>query len=145
LAPLNIPFEYQVASTFAGQPLAWTEVSQLPEEAFGIQDLLKSYKDIQRDFHSGLIMPIGQEPNGLNWSGFQSVGDKKGYVLIFRAYSDHVDKKIKTHLPASTSVVFKAEFGNGKSFEAKTDKEGFIEFSLPEPFSFGMFSYEVLD
>jgi hypothetical protein len=145
LAPLNIPFEYQVASTFAGQPLAWTEVSQLPKQAFGIQDLLKSYKKIQHDFHTGLIMPIGQEPNGLNWSGFQSVGDKKGYVLIFRAYSDHVNKKIKTHLPASTSVVFKAAFGDGKSFEAKTDKEGFIEFSLPEPFSFGMYSYEVLD
>ncbi len=145
LAPINIPFEYQVASTFAGQPLAWAEMSQLPEQAFAAKDLLKAYKKMQHDFHNGVIMPIGEEPNGLNWSGFQSIGDKKGYVLIFRAYSDQENKKIKTHLPASTSVVFKTAFGDGKSFEAKTDSEGHIEFSLPEPHSFGMFSYEVLD
>lgn len=31
------------------------------------------------------IFPIGNEPNGKQWTGFQSIGNaKEGYVLVFR-------------------------------------------------------------
>lgn len=47
-----------------GNPLAWFEASNLPEEAFGIKDLMEKYKKVQYDFHQGTILPIGEEPSG---------------------------------------------------------------------------------
>jgi alpha-galactosidase len=89
IAPSNIPFDYIVATTFAGQPLTWMEVSNLPEEALKIKGLLSDYKKMQHDFHKGIIMPVGEEPNGLNWTGFQSVESSvKGYFLIFREFNN---------------------------------------------------------
>ena len=43
-APHRYSFEYLFATTMAGQPLAWFEASNLPEEAFGIRDLMEKYK-----------------------------------------------------------------------------------------------------
>ena len=40
-APHRYSFEYLFATTMAGQPLAWFEASNLPEEAFGIRDLME--------------------------------------------------------------------------------------------------------
>ena len=83
-APHRYSFEYLFATTMAGQPLAWFEASNLPEEAFGIRDLMEKYKKVQYDFHQGTILPIGEEPSGRSWTGFQSLcHSKNGYLLIY--------------------------------------------------------------
>lgn len=146
LAPTNIPFEYLVAGTFAGQPLAWMELSGLPEQAFEIEPLLKTYKNIQHEFHKGVIMPIGEEPNGLNWSGFQSVGKIKGYFLIYRAHNDANKFNFKTFgLSKDATVKFKFVAGEGKSFTTKAGQNGEIEFSLENKNSFGLIEYTILE
>lgn len=79
----------------AGQPLAWLEASNLPDEAFSIRSLVEQYKKVQYDFHQGIILPIGDEPSGRSWTGFQSICNqvgngsddcnvKSGYLLIYR-------------------------------------------------------------
>lgn len=141
LAPANIPFYYQIASTFAGQPLAWMEVSQLPEVAFNVTELLKAYKKVQHDFHQGIIMPIADEPNGLNWSGFQSVNDKEGYILLFRAYTNENEKWMELDLPVSQKIKLEHILGDGKSFEGEISKEGKLKFTLPEKHSFALYKY----
>ena len=72
-APANYSFEYIFAITMAAQPLAWFEATGLPEEAFEIAPVIKKYKEVQFDFHSGSILPIGEEPSGKSWCGFQSL------------------------------------------------------------------------
>ncbi len=142
LAPQNIPFAYQIATTFAGQPLAWMEVSQLPEEAYDAAELIKKYKEIQHEFHKGIIMPVGDEPNGLNWTGFQSViNDSEGYILVFRAWHDSNQMKINTALPKSAFVSFEKVLGDGDSFSVTTNKEAEVELNLPNKHNFVMYKY----
>ena len=87
-APSVYSFEYVFAVSMAGQPLAWMEASNLPEEAFDIAPVIKGYRDVSADFHSGVILPIGEEPSGRSWTGFQSIcSDKEGYVLDYREAS----------------------------------------------------------
>jgi len=143
LAPQNIPFEYQIASTFPGQPLAWMELSQLPEQAFEAADLLEAYKKIQHDFHSGIIMPLGSEPNGLNWTGFQSIQDKGGYFLIFRAYNQSETMAFSTPFAPNQKVALEHILGEGESFRQTTDSKGEIEFTLPSSYSFALYKYRL--
>lgn len=145
LAPFQIPFSYQVASTFAGQPLAWMEVSQLPGEAYEISELLNAYKKVQFDFHSGIIIPVGSEPNGMNWSGFQSLDSENGFFLIFRAYTTESTAWIKTQLPSNHKIKLEHLFGNGISIETESNDHGELLFSLPSQHSFAMYKYTILN
>ena len=53
-APSQYSFEYVFSIAMAGQPLAWMEASDLPEEAFEIAPVVKTYRQISADFHSGI-------------------------------------------------------------------------------------------
>lgn len=143
-APINVPFDYTFAITMMAQPLAWFEASGLPKEAFKVAPLIKSYRQLQADIHSGHILPIGEEPSGSHWTGFQSIKDKEGYFLVFRELNPEENANIDTWLPANRSVKLTAVLGHGKSFKTKTDAEGRLEFQLPEPHSFALYKY-VLD
>lgn len=144
IAPSNIPFDFIVATTFAGQPLTWMEVSNLPEEAFKIKGLLSDYKKIQYDFHKGVIMPVGEEPNGVNWSGFQSVNSDEGYFIIYRAFNSDNQKRIKTYLPSGKKVKLEHLFGHGTSFESEINEDGELLFELPKYHTFAMYKYSIL-
>ena len=143
LAPQRIPFDYQFAVTMAAQPLAWFEGSNLPKEAFEIAPLVKKYREIQADFHAGCILPIGHEPSGTGWTGFQSIRGDKGYLLVFREWNDHPKIKLTTHLPAETSVRLTHVLGADASSVTTTDTDGRLEFALPEKYSFSVYRYEI--
>ena len=83
-APSTYSFDYLFAITMAAQPLAWFEASNLPDEAFPTGGVIQKYKTVQHDFHTGYVFPVGDEPSGKSWCGFQSVKDRKGYFLLFR-------------------------------------------------------------
>ncbi|MCH5685958.1 hypothetical protein LWM68_17930 [Niabella sp. W65] len=59
----------------------------MPAEALGLAKVIKAYKKIQHDFHKGTILPIGDEPSGRSWTGFQSIHKGYGYLLVFREKS----------------------------------------------------------
>lgn len=141
LAPAAIPFDYLAAISLMGQPLAWMETSNLPEEAFLVSDLLKRYAKIEKDLHTGIILPMGHEPSGLAWTGFQSIGVNGGYVLVFREYNDQEKALIPTWLPANTSVRFETIAGHGASFSARTNAHSAVEFSLPGKHTFALYKY----
>lgn len=143
LAPQRIPFDYQFAVTMAAQPLAWFEGSNLPGEAFEIAPLVRKYREIQTDFHAGCILPIGDEPSGTSWTGFQSIQGDQGYLLVFREWNEEASKNIATCLPVGQSVKLTHVLGTGKGRTAATDPDGRIEFALPEKYSFVMFKYEL--
>ncbi len=142
-APLHIPFDYTFAVTMMGQPLAWFEASKLPAEAFTIAPLVKAYQKWQADLHAGWIFPVGEEPSGRSWTGFQSIRGQEGYLLVFRENNDQGQTKLKTWLPAGQAVELTALAGHGKSFKARTDPEGRLEFRLPAPNSFALYRYRL--
>ncbi|HEY4197791.1 MAG TPA: alpha-galactosidase, partial [Mucilaginibacter sp.] len=75
LAPSTVSFDYGFALTMMAQPLAWMEATGLPEKAFNAAPIIKKYVKLQSKLHSGQIFPIGDEPTGTSWTGFQSVMD----------------------------------------------------------------------
>ncbi len=142
--PANYSFDYLFAITMAAQPLAWFEGTGLPEEAITVgAPVIKKYREIQADLHSGSIFPIGDEPSGRSWTGFQSVQEGKGYFIIFREANDLSTFEMKTWLPKGKTVKCTPVVGKGKSFKAKVGENGGLTFELPEKNSYALYSYTV--
>ena len=143
-APANYSFEYLFATTMAGQPLAWMEASGLPEEALGIGALIERYKEVQHDFHRGVILPVGDEPSGRSWTGFQSVDGERGYLIFFREQNPDRKARIETWLPENSKVRLTPVLGSGKAAVQKTGRRGTLEVELPAPNDYTMYRYELI-
>lgn len=144
-APGRYPFGYLFATTLAGQPLAWLEASNLPGEAFGISSLVEAYKQVQADFHRGMIFPVGEEPSGRSWTGFQSVGpDGRGYLLLYREDNERESARIHTWLPEGATVKCTPVLGNGRPVTVTAERNGAIPVSLPRKNGFVLYRYEPL-
>ncbi|PWG80937.1 alpha-galactosidase [Pararcticibacter amylolyticus] len=143
-APQHYSFEYLFATTMAGQPLAWFEGSGLPKEGLSIGQLIKAYKKVQHDFHTGVILPIGEEPSGKSWTGFQSVKDGTGYFIFYRENTPDSVGFVNTWLTEGTQIKCTPVLGNGKAMIATTSRNGIIEVKLPDVNDFVMYRYEII-
>ncbi|MCF8379840.1 MAG: alpha-galactosidase [Bacteroidales bacterium] len=143
LAPNNIPFNYQFATTMAAQPLAWFEGSNLPEEAFDISSMIKAYKVHMAEFHKGIILPIGDEPSGLGWTGFQSISENEGYFLIYREFNDNTAKFIKIQASPGSKISLQAIAGQANDFETFCNENSEVCFSLAEKWNFAFYKYTI--
>lgn len=143
-APAGYSFDYVFATTMAGQPLAWMEASNLPPEAFSLKKLVEQYKKVQHDFHKGVILPVGEEPSGRSWTGFQSLtGEKTGYLIVFRENNELSGYRMRTWLKEGEKVTFEPVAGNGKPFTATVGPEGRIGCSLQKKNDFVMYKYTI--
>lgn len=143
-APAHYAFDYLAAISFAAQPLAWMEASNLPEEGFETGDLLRRWYALAADFHAGTILPIGEEPSGRSWTGFQSIiSPKQGYLLVFREDTSDASTSLKTWLPEGCQVRCKSLMGNGKNFKAKVGANGLLPVKLPTVRSYALYEYTI--
>lgn len=143
-APGNYDFEYIFALTMAGQPLAWMEAGNLSDEAFDIAPTVRGYRKIQHDFHKGTILPIGNEPSGKSWTGFQSItSPAEGYILIYREDNDNETFPIDTWFEKGTEVSFTPVLGSGKNFKTKAGLNGEIPISIKKRNNFALYSYKI--
>lgn len=140
-APANYSFDYLFATTMAAQPLAWMDVADLPAEALATQKLIKEYRSIQHDFHKGIILPIGNEPSGKSWTGFQSIDGGEGYLLIFREQAFNDTENIETWLPEGLIIEFTPIAGDGIKFKQQVSEKGTISVTLPKMNSFVLYKY----
>jgi len=143
LAPHRVPFDYCFAITMAAQPLAWFEASSLPEEAFEIAPLVRTYREHQERIHAGRIFPIGEEPSGFGWTGFQSVGERGGCFIVYRELNDRPSARLACWDLAGKAIRCTHLAGAGADFDAAVGDDGRVEFALPSPFSFALYRYEV--
>ena len=141
-APYYIPFDFQFAITMMAQPLAWLEGSGLSEKAYEVSQLIKDFRKVQAELHSGNIYPIGDEPSGSSWTGFQSIKDhNSGYIMVFRENNEKHKESVETYLPQKTKVKFKKVVGYGEDFVQTVDAEGRIEFELSGINQFVLYEY----
>ncbi len=144
-APQHYSFDYLFALTMAAQPLAWMEASNLPEEAFATSALIAKYKSVQHAFHQGVILPVGEEPNGRSWTGFQSVASPNtGYFIVYREDNARPAALLDTFLPEGSKVSFTLLAGDGISFSATAEARGAVRFSLPYKNQFAIYQYQIL-
>ena len=145
-APGNYSFEYLAAISLAAQPLAWMEASNLPEEAFAAGELLRNYSVHAARLHSGTILPVGDEPSGSSWTGFQSiVSGKEGYLLVFREDNAMKRTKMETWFPEGRRVRLTPVAGAGRKMLTRTGNGGTVRFMIKNKNSFAFYRYEILD
>ncbi|MET7000304.1 alpha-galactosidase [Chitinophaga defluvii] len=142
-APANIPFEYTFAITMMAQPLAWLEAHRLSSEQLNIAPVVTTYRKYQHDIHSGSIFPIGQEPDGQSWTGFQSIQQGRGYIIVYRENNNSSAAFLKTFFAMGTKVSFRPLIGKGKPFVAVAGDDGRIRFSLPSLNSYALYEYKI--
>jgi hypothetical protein len=143
LSPQRVPFDYCFAVTMAAQPLAWFEATGLPEEAFAIAPLIAAYKAHWAGIHGGRIWPVGEEPSGTGWTGFQSVapGGERGYLIVYREWNDRASARLRLWDLAGRRVWCTHVAGHGADFEGTVDDEGRLALTLPGPFTFAVYAY----
>ncbi|MFH1377590.1 MAG: alpha-galactosidase [Planctomycetota bacterium] len=144
LAPSRIPFDYCFAIAMPAQPLAWFEASNLPPHAFEIAPLIHAYRNIMHDVHSGMIFPIGDEPDGTSWTGFQSLKDNGGYLFIYRELNERDTAAIRLLDVAGKTIQLTRLMGNGKDGEQTVSETGEATFTLPSPFQFSVYRYTIV-
>lgn len=143
-APAHYDFEYLFAITMMAQPLAWMEASNLPEEAYSIGGVVKHYNQLQADIHAGVILPVGEEPSGRNWTGFQSViTPTEGYVVVYRELNARTQGSLRLCVPAGRRVAFEALLGSEVSFETESDADGTVVFTQSSPNSYTLYHYTI--
>ena len=93
--------------------------------------------------HSGQIFPIGEEPSGVGWTGFQSkLDERRGYLLVFRELNERAQASLGLWNLASKRVQCKYVLGHGADLGGTADSEGFLAFHLPRPFTFAPYEYQ---
>jgi len=143
-APDNYSFDYVFATALAAQPLAWFEASGLsPDQLTTGSQVVQKYRRIMTDFQKGHIFPIGDEPNGRSWTGFQSIQNGKGYLLVFRELNNKTNAGVRTWLKEGSEVKLFPVIGSGKAFTTKVGENGVITFELSERNSYALYSYTV--
>ena len=81
---------YLFATVMFASPLGWFETSNLPSSYFEqLAPLVTEWKRQRPALFSGTILPIGEAPDGVSWTGFVSVAADRhsGYALIFHEAS----------------------------------------------------------
>jgi len=144
LAPSACGIEYAFAVTMFANPLAWMELTNLDEESVKIlQEVINVYRKYQPEILSGYILPIGQEPSGTSWTGFQSIiGDERGFLLIIREYNSNDNYNFKLWKVRDKKLRLHKLIGNGKDQEVYVDENGEVNLSLDGKFQYSLYSYE---
>jgi hypothetical protein len=144
LAPARVPIDYCFAICMMSQPLAWFEASQLPEALMGVlAPLIRTYLRHVEAIFAGQIFPIGEEPSGVSWTGFQSANGTAGYVLVFRELNERSQALLRLRHAAGKSLAFTHVAGAGADFRATADADGGVPFALPKAFGFALYAYQV--
>ena len=94
--------------------------------------------------HSGTILPIGDEPSGRSWTGFQSLKGDKGYLIIYRENTPIETTEIETWLSEGVTVKCTPLMGHGKAMTTVIGKKGILKVSLPTINDYVVYKYEIV-
>ena len=88
-------------------------------------------------------MPIGDEPSGVSWTGFQSIHPDRGYFIIYREDNRYDRQLIETFLEEGTEVELQPLYSENDVSRQIAGKSGAITFSLSERNSFEIYKYRI--
>ncbi len=86
-APDTYSPDYLFASVMVANPLFWMEMSNLAgEDAEILAKISNIYKDYKKELFESRVIPIGNRPDGMNFSGYccLSPDKKSAHLILFR-------------------------------------------------------------
>ncbi|MGI6544321.1 MAG: alpha-galactosidase [Limnochordia bacterium] len=143
LAPIHCGIEYAFGTTVCANPLAWMELTGLTDEdQKKLAPELAKYKEHQEAILNSIILPIGQEPDGTGWTGFQCItDDKNGYLVIYREADPMPRHRFRLWQLASCRLELELVAGRGQEQRLEVDARGETRVTLPHPLSFTLYRY----
>ena len=115
LAPVNYDIDWLFASVMVSNPLIWMEMQHLSKEQLERLSHICNIWRRERDrLYSADIIPLGEQPDGIVYTGFQALtNNNKGYLILLRessnidSYSYHVTlpENVKFDLLASNTEI----------------------------------------
>jgi len=146
LAPHGYPMDYAFGIAMVGSPLAWMELSDLTEEQVAaLQPALAAWRRERDRLLAWDVWPIGEEPSGTSWTGFQSAGPSgpAGYLVVFRELNERGSARLKLRGLRDCRLELEVCYGDGFESDGRVDADGMLEVSLPRARSFGLVRYRV--
>lgn len=142
MAPSRCGTVYALATVLLASPLAWMEPNRLDAATRrDIHDLLTATADARAEAARSPVLPIGGEPDGHAFTGFQVLcGENRGYLLLFREASEESGFQYRLHGGAGPGCRFTRVASN---FECRISAcaEG-VCVSFGKPFAFAFYQYE---
>lgn len=143
LAPNRCSQAYALASVLFACPLAWMEPSGLSSDAASsLKDLLNSVKDVREAVMRSFVLPVGDVPNGVNFTGFQAMeSDVSGYLLFLREAGKESSFHCALYGCVGPGYRFSRIVSNcGDSVTADTGSG--VSVSMDREFSYAVYRYE---
>lgn len=145
LAPRTFGTEFSCAVALFANPLCWMEVGQLSEsDKKALATLLHAYRPHQEAILQGRVYPVGEEPDGHAWTGFQSVTSRgSGYLIVFREATDRGVGRFVLHdvVPGSKLQIQRLA-GASRLRQLKVGEDSDVSLYLPQERSYGLVKYE---
>lgn len=142
LAPIHYRPDTLFATVMYANPLGWFEASNLPEDYVSqVSGLVEVWKKERPALFSGTILPIGDAPDGANWSGFASIAKdrKSARLLVFRGLHDSATWEISLPLLERGSCKLTHLAGRGTA----TLHQGRFRVEIPDELDFLWMKVEV--
>jgi alpha-galactosidase len=139
LRPSVVPADYAFAVTMMAQPLGWFESQKMGDLIDELSPVITAYRKYQADIHSGIILPVGSEPDGTGWTGFQSIHEGYGYLVVYREYNQEPQHQFSLYELNGKFVEYECLLGQGDSFSG----DGNPVIKLPRQFSFALYRYVI--
>lgn len=135
--------DYLAAITMMAAPLCWAEPSGIPRAARGeIARTLGWHHNWRRVLPGAEVFPVGAEPDGHAWTGFQAVcpdNPGAGFVLVFREDTPRAFGAIQLlGQPAAARVKCVSHPGS----PAELTSAGVLRARIPRPNDFRLYWYE---
>jgi alpha-galactosidase len=133
LAPSQYTPDVLFATVMLGAPLGWFEVQNLPQSYFeSAAPLITKWKAEREKWQEAVIIPIGDKPDGIAYTGFQVLGDDYCDLLIFRGANESSQWKFTLESSELVTSRLQTIYGDGKIV---SDKEGY-SVEIPNRFGF---------
>lgn len=145
LAPSVCGIEYAFAITMFANPLAWMEQTGLDDESMAILGrIIPIYRQVQSDILAGHVLPIGEEPSGTGWTGFQSItSNRSGYLLLIKESNSDRVKKYQLWNLQNTTLQLACILGSGIQEAVEVDSEGNAAFQMDGVFKYALYRYQM--
>lgn len=88
LRPSAYSIDYLFASVMVTNPLVWMEMTGLDgEQTEKLNAIISVYKQERMHFVGTQILPIGERPDGMSYTGFHVKGKDFGYLILLKEYA----------------------------------------------------------
>lgn len=135
LAPAKWRPDALFATAMMASPLGWFEVSNLPDGyVAAVAPLVAAWRRERGRMHGGTILPVGEAPDGIAWTGLASVAPdrRSAYAVVFRELN--ADAAWTTAIPLLAPGAAGVTVLGGRG--TATVRDGRLAVTIPAPLDF---------